>query len=132
MPVLIVGTGSGLSYASLGATHHSLDDLALIRCLPGMRVLAPADAMELRSCLWATFASEQPTYIRIGKKGEPVLFRNRPSFSFGKWTPLREGNAVHLLSSGNMLALALEVYEELAKQKIQASVLSCASVKTAR
>ena len=84
-PVVIVGTGSGLSYASLGATHHSLDDLALMRVLPGMRVLAPADAMELRSCLQAAMKANHPTYIRIGKKGEPVIFPEPPSFSFGVW-----------------------------------------------
>jgi transketolase len=129
MPVLIVGTGSGLSYASLGATHHSLDDLALMRSLPGMRVLAPADAMELRSCLRAVLASNQPAYIRIGKKGEPVIFPEPPPFAFGKWNALREGNRVHLLAAGNTLPLALEAADALAGEKIAASVHSCASVK---
>ena len=90
-PVVIVGTGSGLSYASLGATHHSLDDLALLRILPGMRVLAPADAMELRSCLQAAMKANHPTYLRIGKKGEPVIFSEPPPFSFGVWNRVREG-----------------------------------------
>jgi transketolase len=129
MPVLIVGTGSGLSYASLGATHHSLDDLALMRSLPGMRVLAPADALELRSCLRAALASDKPAYIRIGKKGEPVIFVEPPPFAFGKWTPLREGDPVHLLSAGNTLSLALEAADRLAKQGVKAGVHSCASVK---
>jgi len=129
MPVLIVGTGSGLSYASLGATHHSLEDMALMRSLPAMRVLAPADAMELRSCLRVAIASDKPAYIRIGKKGEPVIFSEPPAFTFGKWTALREGTAVHLLSAGNMLSLALETHQALAKQGIEAGVHSCASVK---
>jgi transketolase len=129
MPVLIVGTGSGLSYASLGATHHSLDDLALMRSLPALRVLAPADAMELRSCLRAALASDKPAYIRIGKKGEPVVFSEPPPFAFGKWNALREGNSVQLLSTGNMLSVALEVAEGLAKQNFGAGVYSCVSVK---
>ncbi|HUB65953.1 MAG TPA: transketolase C-terminal domain-containing protein [Candidatus Methylacidiphilales bacterium] len=129
MPVLIVGTGSGLSYASLGATHHSLDDLALMRSLPGMRVLAPADAMELRSCLRAALASDKPVYMRIGKKGEPVVFAEPPPFAFGKWTALSKGDAVHLLSTGNMLPVALEVAGSLAEKNRSAGVFSCASVK---
>src|SRR3954464_5959413 len=88
MPVIIVGTGSGLSYAGLGATHHSLEDIALLRSLPGMQVLAPADSMELRSCLRTALKSDAPSYIRIGKKGEPVLFPEPPSFAFGTWNAL--------------------------------------------
>jgi transketolase len=129
MPVLIVGTGSGLSYASLGATHHSLDDLALMRSLPAMRVLAPADAMELRSCLRAALASDKPAYIRIGKKGEPVIFAEPPPFAFGKWISLCEGDSAHFLSAGNTLSLAIEVAKGLAEKNIKASVHSCASVK---
>jgi len=129
MPVMIVGTGSGLSYASLGATHHSLDDIALLRTLPTMQVLAPADAMELRSCLRAALASRQPTYIRIGKKGEPVIFPEPPAFAFGKWNVLRAGETVALLSAGNTLSLALEIADRLKGEGIGAGVQSCASVK---
>jgi transketolase len=129
MPVLIVGTGSGLSYAALGATHHSLEDMALMRSLPAMRVLAPADAMELRSCMRAALAADHPCYIRIGKKGEPVIFSEAPPFAFGKWNALREGTAVTILSAGNTLSLALEVADRLAEAGINAGVQSCASVK---
>ena len=129
MPVMIVGTGSGLSYASLGATHHSLDDLALMRGLPGMRVLAPADANELRSCFRAALASETPVYMRIGKKGEPVLFPEPPPFEFGRWTSWREGGSVALLAAGNTLPIASEAADALAGAGISAAVYSCASIK---
>jgi transketolase len=129
MPVVIVGTGSGLSYASLGATHHSLDDIALMRVLPGMRVLAPADAMELRSCLRAAMAAEHPTYIRIGKKGEPVIFPEPPQFSYGSWTCVQKGEDIALLSAGNTLPLVLDSADSLRSTGKNPSVYSCASVK---
>jgi len=125
-PVVIVGTGSGLSYASLGATHHSLEDIAIMRALPGMQVLAPADANELRSCLRLAIQSDKPTYIRIGKKNEPILFENPPAFSIGKWTQMRAGKQVCLLSAGNLLPEALAAAEKLSPAP---TVYSCASVK---
>ncbi|WP_404421967.1 transketolase family protein [Nibricoccus sp. IMCC34717] len=129
MPVVIVGTGSGLSYAGLGATHHSLEDIALMRSLPGMQVCAPADALELRAVLRAALRSEQPTYIRIGKKGEPVLHEKQPEFSFGRWRVIKPGKEVCLLSCGNMLPLALEVAERLSQAGISAGVTNCTSIK---
>jgi len=129
-PVVIVGTGSGLSYASLGATHHSLDDLALMRVLPGMRVLAPADELELRSCLRAALTAAHPTYLRIGKKGEPVIFEKEPEFSFGSWSRLRDGRGLTaILSCGNTLPLAMEAAGQLASLGKEPAVYSCASVK---
>ena len=129
MPVTIVGTGSGLSYAGLGATHHSLEDMALLRSLPGMRVLAPSDSMELRSCLRTAFESDGATYIRIGKKGEPVLCPEPPAFAFGSWRQVREGAEVALLSTGNMLPTALAAAGLLTAQGVTPTVYSCASVK---
>ena len=129
-PVVIVGTGSGLSYASLGATHHSLDDLALMRVLPGMRVLAPADAMELRSCLQAAMKANHPTYLRIGKKGEPVIFAEPHPFSFGVWNRVQEGaGPTAILACGNTVPIALGAAKLLAAEKAAPEVYSCASVK---
>ncbi len=129
MPVTIVGTGAGLSYASLGATHHSLEDLALLRSLPGMRVLAPADAMELRSCLRAAVIGGEPAYIRIGKKGEPVVFPAPPPFTVGQWREVRGGARACLLSTGNMLPEVLAAADLLAREGLTTRVVACASVK---
>ena len=129
MPVVIVGTGSGLSYASLGSTHHSLEDLAILRTLPGMCVLAPVDSMELRSCLRVALQSGLPTYIRIGKKGEPVVFSEPPSFSFGVWREIQPGQRVCFLAVGNVLSLALGAAELMEQHELQPKVLACASVK---
>lgn len=129
MPVIIVGTGAGLSYASLGATHHSLEDIAILRTLPGMRILAPADAMELRSCLRAALNTDGPVYIRIGKKGEPVLHDTPPPFEFGAWREIHAGTRVALLSTGNMVPVTINSAELLKTDGLTPSVYSCASVK---
>lgn len=68
LPVVIVGVGSGLSYANLGATHHSCEDIALLRVLPNMTVICPADAVEVRLALRAALNYGRPVYIRLGKK----------------------------------------------------------------
>jgi transketolase len=128
MPVTIVGTGSGLSYSALGSTHHSFEDLAIMRCLPGMRVLAPADAPELRQILRSTFGQTAPAYIRIGKKGEPVLTEGQP-FHPNRWQCLREGRDATILSCGTILEEALSAAENLSASGIHAAVWNCASVK---
>ena len=73
-PVIIVGTGSGLSYAELGPTHHSLEDIAIIKSIPNINILTPADRNELVVQLREAVESKYPTYMRIGKKGEPSLY----------------------------------------------------------
>ena len=129
MPVTIVGTGSGLSYAALGSTHHSFEDLAIMRSLPGMNVLAPADAPELRAAMRWAFAQNQPAYLRIGKKGEPVL-TEEAAFTAGRWRCLRAGSSATLLACGTILSEVLAAADLLAKDNIQAAVWNCASVKS--
>jgi transketolase len=129
VPVVIIGTGSGLSYAELGPTHHSLEDMAILRTLPGMQVLAPCDSQELRLAIRAVLKSDSPAYIRIGKKGEPIIHASPPNFEIGKAIVIRPGNEVGLLCAGNMMALTLEVAEMLNNQNISAEVVSFHTVK---
>ena len=128
-PVVIVGTGSGLCYASLGATHHSLEDIAIMRSLPGMRVVAPADANELRSCLCAALAADAPTYIRIGKKNEPVVFEEPPGFEYGRWRRMQDVERICLLSTGIMLPDALAAARAIEAAASRAGVWACASIE---
>lgn len=129
MPVTIVGTGSGISYASLGATHHSFEDMAALRVLPEMNVVAPADSPELRAALRWVFTQNGPAYLRIGKKGEPVLTDPSLPFAAGKWHCLRAGTDAVLLSTGTLLSEALGAAGILASEGISVSVWNCASVK---
>jgi len=129
MPVTIVGTGSGLSYASLGATHHSFEDLAIMRVLPGMLIAAPADPPELRNAMRRTFSQDSAVYLRIGKKGEPTLTDSNVPFDFGKWQELISGTQAVILACGTVLVEALEAAKLLADEGVSVSVWNCASVK---
>lgn len=129
VPVVIVGTGSGLSYAELGPTHHSLEDMAILRTLPGMRVLAPCDSTELRLALRAVLQEGGPAYIRIGKKGEPDIHPTLPEFHIGRAIVVRPGSDIALLVAGNMMAETLRAAENLAEHGISAEVVSFHTVK---
>ena len=128
-PVVIVGTGSGLSYSELGPTHHSLEDIAILRTLPGMRVLAPCDASELRQALHEVLKDDSPTYIRIGKKGEADIHTSLPELKLGKVLIIRPGAEVALLCAGNMMADTLKAADLLAAAGVFAEVVSFHTVK---
>ena len=128
-PVVIVGTGAGLSYASLGSTHHSCEEMGMLRLLPGLAVVAPADEVEVRGALKAALNSPHPTYIRIGKKGEPLIHKSEPDFQIGKAITLRDGEEVCLLSTGTMLSVAMATAELLAKENVSAQVVSFHTIK---
>lgn len=128
-PVIIVGTGSGLSYAELGPTHHSLEDMAILRTLPGMRVLAPCDTIELRLALRAALAEDGPVYIRIGKKGEPQIHAQPPAFRIGEAIVVKPGTDVALIAAGTIMAEVLKAADLLGQRGISAEVASFHSVK---
>jgi transketolase len=129
VPVVLVGTGSGLSYASLGATHHSCEEMGMLRLLPGLAVLAPADEWEVRAAIKAALKYPHPVYMRIGKKGEPAIHKTEPEFVIGQALPIREGTNVCLLSAGTMLQAAMQTAEELEKHAISAKVVSFPCLK---
>jgi transketolase len=129
LPVVVIGVGAGLSYAALGATHHACEDIAFLRALPGMIVVCPADPVEVRLAMRAVLAQDQPAYIRMGKKGEPVIHKSEPAFVLGKALVLQPGEGVCLLAVGTVLPLALETAAELGRQGVAAEVVSFHTVK---
>ncbi len=128
-PVIIVGVGAGLSYASLGATHHSCEDIACLRALPEMTVVCPGDAWEVRAALRASLELEGPVYLRLGKKGEPVIHSGIPEFKIGKALPIRSGTQVALLSNGTILPNVLAVADQLEARGVSTAVVSFHTVK---
>jgi transketolase len=130
-PVTIVGVGAGLSYASLGGTHHSCEDIGFLRLLPGMTVVCPGDAVEVRGALRAALRHDRPVYIRLGKKGEPVVHTDEPDFVLGRALILRDGSDVALLAVGNVLPIAAAAGDLLATRGIAARVVSFHTVKPA-
>jgi transketolase len=129
VPVIIVGTGSGLSYTELGPTHHSCEDLAILRVLPNMTVLAPADEVELRQCLRAALKVNGPVYIRIGKKGEQIIPKPGDAFEIGRSITVKEGSDVCLIGTGTIMPELLKAAEIMAVQGVSVRVESCHTVK---
>lgn len=129
LPVIVVGVGAGLSYASLNATHHSCEDIAFLRALPNMTVVCPGDPWEVRSALRAALAHDGPVYVRIGKKGEPAVHDCAPQLTIGKGMVLRDGSEVCLLGTGVLLPAALEAANRLEKQGVSTRVVSFHTVK---
>lgn len=128
-PVVIVGTGAGLAYAELGPTHHSCEDLAILRVLPNITVLAPADEIELRLCLRAALALPGPVYMRIGKKGEPVVHNKDVVLEIGRSITVRSGSDVCFISTGTMLPVVISAAQALVTKGVTARVESFHTVK---
>lgn len=128
-PVLIVGVGGGLSYANLGATHHSCEDIAFMRLLPNMTVICPGDRCETRLALRAAVEHEGPVYLRLGKKGEPDVHQQPPKFEIGRAITVRPGEDVTFVVTGNLLPLATDAHQLLKQQGIAAGVVSMHTVK---
>jgi len=129
LPVIVVGTGAGLSYAGLGATHHSMEDIAILRTLPNMHIVCPADPVEVRLAVNDALRLKRPTYIRLGKKGEPVIHQKDPDFEIGRGIEMRAGTDVAILGVGVMLSVALETAEQLQKKGVSTKVVSLHTVK---
>ncbi|MBI4676460.1 MAG: transketolase [Elusimicrobia bacterium] len=129
LPVVLVGVGGGFAYASLGATHHSTEEVGCLRLLPNMTVVCPGDPTEVRLALAAALRREDPVYIRIGKKGEPSVHAGEPAFSIGKGIVVREGAQVCLVSTGAMLPAAVAAAEALSLRGVSAQVVSMHTVK---
>ncbi len=129
-PVTIVAVGAGLSYSGLGPTHHACEDISFLRSIPNMVVVCPGDAFEVRAALRASMQQDRPVYIRMGKKGEPVVHAGRiENFQIGKAITVSDGKDVCLLSTGNMLPEVIEAAHKLGEQGISAQVVSFHTVK---
>lgn len=128
-PVVIVGVGGGLAYGSLGATHHATEDLAVMRVLPGLTVIAPADPIETELLTRAAFALEAPVYLRLGRSGDPAVHAARPDLRIGRAVSLRDGSDVTLIATGAITRTALDAAELLAPLGISARVVSMHTLK---
>lgn len=128
-PVVIVGTGSGLSYANLGPTHHSFEDIALMRVLPNMQIVCPSDSLELEALMPQLVEVDHPTFLRIGKKNEPLNYDNVPPLKIGKAHVLEAGERVLLLCCGTSLHIGKQIHQQLESQQISTELVSMHTVK---
>ena len=128
-PVKLVGSHAGLNVGADGATHQMLEDIALMRSLPNMVVLAPADANEARLMAAAMVGDKRPNYVRLPREKTPLLL-NQSTFEIGKSYALRRGKDVALLGTGVMTYQLLLAAEKLAKEyDIQAEVIHFPTIK---
>ena len=127
--VKIIAVGGGLAYGGQGYTHHAVEEIAALRALPNMTVIAPADPIEAELATRWMLSHPHPCYLRLGKAGEPILHKTPPIFEPGRIIPMRTGKDITLISTGGMLATALDVAEKLRAKNIDAAVASSPFVK---
>jgi transketolase len=129
LPVRLIGNGGGLVYAPLGPTHLATEDLALMRALPNMTVIAPTDAEEMRRCMAVTPDWPGPLYIRLAKGYDPVVSRPQDDFVIGRSILLRPPGEVLIVACGVMVQRALGAADLLRQRGIAAGVLNMHTLK---
>ncbi len=127
--VKVCATHAGLTVGEDGASHQALVDVAIMRVLPGMTVVCPADATETRLAVRALAQQEGPAYLRLSRAAFPVLYGDDYSFQLGKANVLREGQNLHLLAYGLMVSHCLEAAELLKTQGVSVSVVNMSTIK---
>lgn len=126
--VKLAMTHAGLSVGEDGGSHQAIEDLALMRVIPGMTVLCPADAKETRKAVFAAAEMDGPVYIRLARLATPVFEEDYP-FEIGKANVLREGGDVAVFATGLMVTEALEAAKLLEAQGIHAAVINIHTIK---
>lgn len=127
--VKIVTTHSGLSIGTAGATHFCEEDLAIMRAIPNMTVIAPADYLETVQAVKAAVEMEGPVYIRLGRGDAPVLYAELDDYQIGRAVTFREGSDVTIAAAGVMLQRAVAAAEELEKHGVSCRVLDIHTIK---
>ncbi|MGB7541506.1 MAG: transketolase C-terminal domain-containing protein, partial [Burkholderiales bacterium] len=127
--VRTIGNGGGMVYAPLGPTHMAIEDLSIMRAIPNMTIVAPADADEMRRLIPQTLDYPGPIYIRLAKGYDPVVTNDSVPFRIGKALPMKEGRDALLVTTGITLKNALDAAEQLGAKGIDAAVLHMPTVK---
>lgn len=126
--VTIVSVGAGLSYGTLGYSHHTIDDIGVMNSLPGMTIYSPADPEETRIALDSSLSVKTPKYFRLGKSGEPNLFKSVHS-NFPHWTHLTQGQQLLILTTGAITGEAMSAIEILKSDGIEISLCAIPILK---
>jgi len=129
MNVKLVASHGGITVGEDGGSHISIEDIALMRILPNMTVIVPADAYETARAVEAAASHEGPVFIRLSREKFPVCFAESCAFEIGKAPRLREGDDLAIISAGLMVSLSLEASEILRRQGIEARVINCSTIK---
>lgn len=128
--VKLIGISGGVSYGALGMSHHSLQDIAVTRAIPGLDVMMPADRHEAKKMIEALVKSDRPAYVRIGRNPvEDSYVSDDYEFEIGKAVTMRDGNDLTIIASGETVRVALDSAEALAQEGINCRVLNMHTIK---
>ncbi|MDW7675800.1 MAG: transketolase family protein, partial [Bacillota bacterium] len=127
--VKIAATHAGITVGEDGGSHQSIEDIAIMRAIPGMTILVPADGVQAKSMIEQAVNYKGPVYIRLGRSGVPVLYDDNYEFSWGKAEIMRAGEEVTIYATGIMVAEALRAADELEAKGVSAAVVNVASIK---
>ena len=127
--VKIVGIGAGVAYSTLGPTHHTTEDIAVLRALPNLTIFSPATPMEAKKIVEAAYKINGPVYIRLGTNNEPEIYDENYKFEIGKGVKLKEGKDITIISTGAITYTALKVANLLEKDDISARVINIHTIK---
>jgi transketolase len=129
LPVKLIGSSSGLTQGPDGASHQSLEDISLMRSLPNVAVVSPADDVETKGATWAIADWPGPVYMRLGRYPVPRLFDEGYHFEIGKAMTMREGGDVAFFATGHMVWKALDAAELLARERVEVQVINVSTIK---
>jgi len=127
--VRLIGNGAGFVYAPLGPTHEAIEDLAIMRAIPNMTIVVPADADEMRRLMPQTVDYAGPIYIRLAKGYDPIVTTDQKPFTIGKAILMRKGADALIITTGITLKLALSAAQALSVSGIEATVLHIPTIK---
>jgi transketolase len=127
--VRLIGNGGGMVYAPLGPTHEAIEDLAILRAIPRMTIIAPADADEMRRAMALTLDYPGPIYVRVAKGGDPVVSSGKVPFVIGKAIPTRSGSDAIIVTTGITLKIGLDAATTLESEGLDVGVVHVPTIK---
>jgi len=127
--VKLVGIGAGLTYGSLGPSHHAIEDISIMRSIPNMQVLCPGDPIEVEELVKRSYETYGPMYIRLGKNGEPNIHKKGTRIEIGKSVDVKIGNDFALFTTSNTLELAKNWVDEWEKEGVSVYLISMPTLK---
>lgn len=129
LDVKVCATHSGITVGEDGGSHQSVEDIALMRSIPGMLVVVPCDGPSTRQAVLQLYQYSGPAYLRLGRSSVPVVYEEMPAWEIGRGIRLREGNDCTIIACGIMVDKALQAAEELARQGLRAAVVDMHTIK---
>ena len=130
LPIVAIGSGAGLSQGFAGNTHYTIEDLSMMRAIPNLRILSPADAASAVMLFEMAMESREPVYIRLtGNMNAPMVYTDDVPFGFGRSNCIRVGSDISILATGTMVYTAIEAAEQLEQQGLSVEVIDMYSIK---